>query len=131
MQDLASDRNVHSILHSTSYWHILGTLVKITLFLICVGIIYLFAICLCTQAQRDKLLEDDNLVTEQIEFEEYTVNGSDSEGEGEEESKVIDEMQGVRRMRIRRRGTLFFTNFRKIEGHWIFDNYPFSLEYTL
>lgn len=86
------------------------------MFLICVGIIYLFAICLCTQAQRDKLLEDESLVTEQIEFEEYTVNGSESEGEGEEESRVIDEMQGVRRMRIRRRGTLLFHNFRNFEG---------------
>ena len=39
----------------------------------------------------------------EIEFEEYTVNGSDGEGEDDDDEESKEQI-GMRRMRIRRRG---------------------------
>ena len=57
----------------------------------------------CSKEAKAKLFEEDKDEDDQasLEFEEYTVNGSQDEGEDDEESK---DHIGMRRMRIRRRG---------------------------
>lgn len=80
------------------------------LFLSGAAIIYLFALLFCSKERRDGLLEGSDLDSEvsegqsEIELEEYTVNGSESEGDEEEKG---EQETGIRRMRVRRRGTGF------------------------